>query len=184
MKRVFSLFLILCLLAVCSACAKDEKTDAGTPDSAQATDTAPATEDAGVAGRLEGNGYDSPEDAVLAYIEALNRGDVGGMLSTFALESYVEHADPSVQINVRGFFLTHDLLSIPCPDDYSRSLVLHARYGSLATSLLQSVVECAAKLDGRPISFETSKDRKAVQRKVILAYSKLLSTLLIFFLLQ
>lgn len=111
-------------------------------------------------GRLDGAGYDTPEEALLAYIDALNRGDVGGMLSTFALESYVEHADPSVQINVRGFFLTHDLLSIPCPDDYSRSLVLHARYGSLATSLLQSVVECAAKLDGRPISFETSEDRK------------------------
>ena len=28
----------------------------------------------------EGAGYDSPEDAVLAYIEALNRGDVDDML--------------------------------------------------------------------------------------------------------
>ena len=46
-------------------------------------------------GRLEGAGYDTPEEALLAYIDALNRGDVGGMLSTFALESYVEHADPS-----------------------------------------------------------------------------------------
>ena len=111
-------------------------------------------------GRLEGAGYDTPEEALLAYIDALNRGDVGEMLSTFAQESYVEHADPSVQMNVRGFSLTHDLLSIPCPDDYSRSLVLHARYGSLANSLLQSVVECAAKLDGRPISFKTSEERK------------------------
>ena len=41
-----------------------------------------------VAGSFEGPGFDSPEDAALAYIEAFNAGDVQGMISTFAIEIF------------------------------------------------------------------------------------------------
>ena len=40
---------------------------------------------------VEGTGYDSPEAAVAAYLEAMKAGDVNAMLSTFAIESYVDH---------------------------------------------------------------------------------------------
>ena len=36
----------------------------------------------------EGAGFDSPDDAVQSYIDALNAGDVPVMLSTFAIETY------------------------------------------------------------------------------------------------
>lgn len=43
--------------------------------------------------RIEGKGYNSPEEVVEAYIKALNCGDIDGVLSTFAIESYVDNFD-------------------------------------------------------------------------------------------
>ena len=44
-------------------------------------------------GAIEGPGFDSPEEAVSAYLEALKNGDAAGMLSTFAIETYVAEMD-------------------------------------------------------------------------------------------
>ena len=41
--------------------------------------------------KIEGPGYDSPEEALLAYAEALKAGDIDGMLSTFCVETYCEN---------------------------------------------------------------------------------------------
>lgn len=41
--------------------------------------------------KLEGEGYDTPEEAVTAYAEYLKAGDFEGILSTFAMESYEEN---------------------------------------------------------------------------------------------
>ena len=43
--------------------------------------------------KVEGNGYNSPEEALLAYAEALKTGNVDNILSTFAVETYVERFD-------------------------------------------------------------------------------------------
>ncbi|MCR5093998.1 MAG: zinc ribbon domain-containing protein [Lachnospiraceae bacterium] len=43
--------------------------------------------------QIEGNGYDSSEEAVKAYVEYLKAGDLKGALSVFAVESYAEHFD-------------------------------------------------------------------------------------------
>lgn len=45
--------------------------------------------------RFEGDGYASPEEAICAYADAMSRLDYTDMLSVFALESYVENADPA-----------------------------------------------------------------------------------------
>ena len=45
----------------------------------------------GKSAKLEGSGYDTPEEAVMAYAEYLKAGDFDGMLSTFAMESYIEN---------------------------------------------------------------------------------------------
>lgn len=43
--------------------------------------------------RFEGKGFDTPEEAITAYAEAFRDGDVDKMISTFAIESYVENFD-------------------------------------------------------------------------------------------
>ena len=40
---------------------------------------------------LEGDGYDTPEEAVTAYAEFLKAGDYDGIISTFAMESFEEN---------------------------------------------------------------------------------------------
>ena len=42
---------------------------------------------------LEGDGFSSPEAAIIAYVEAFKSGDVDKMISTYAVESYVECFD-------------------------------------------------------------------------------------------
>ena len=45
--------------------------------------------------QMEGAGYDSPEEAVEAYLNYLKDGDLDGVISTFAVESYVDNYDMS-----------------------------------------------------------------------------------------
>lgn len=42
---------------------------------------------------IEGKGFESPEECLSAYIESLNNGDIDEVLSTFAIESYVDNFD-------------------------------------------------------------------------------------------
>lgn len=51
---------------------------------------------------IEGKGYDSPEAALTGYAQALKTGNVPGVLSTFAVETYVEHFDLAAYWNHMG----------------------------------------------------------------------------------
>ena len=83
---------------------------------------------------LEGPGYDSPEEAVTAYLEALKNGDARGMLSTFAIETYVAEMDAQAYLErLRSFSPTTG--SMPLGGDYQRQVAVAARYGQLAESL-------------------------------------------------
>ncbi len=52
----------------------------------------------------EGKGYATPEAAAEAYVKALAANDLGGMISTFAVETAVEHIDGAAYLNrMRAF---------------------------------------------------------------------------------
>ena len=53
---------------------------------------------AAAGGKMEGDGFDTPEEAVTAYIEGLGNNDIDAMLSPFAIETYVENY--SIEKNV------------------------------------------------------------------------------------
>ena len=116
------------------------------------------------AGKMEGDGYDSPEEAVLAYLDAMNRGDVGGMLSTFAIESYAENMDPVLYTQYRrqyspsanGFYL-------PREDIYALSLAAQARYGDLANAILCD--EAYAAFRAPSVSVGTAEERAALEEQ-------------------
>ncbi len=55
--------------------------------------------------RIEGDGFDTPEEAITAYCEALKEGDFEKAVSTFAIESYCEHYDYVGQLQRVGFIL-------------------------------------------------------------------------------
>ncbi len=115
--------------------------------------------------RLEGEGFSSPEDAVLAYIEALNRGDVGGMLSTFAMESLVGNLDTSLYLERQGVFTPASVYGVPMVDDYTRSLILYSRYGTIANDLMQNLIACSTGDNGISVRFKTPEERKAFEEQ-------------------
>ena len=96
MKKVLAILLAVLLLAPALACAEE----LAVPSLSQST-----------AIKLEGSGFHTPEEAVLAYLEGLNRGDATEMLSTFAIESYVDNMDAENYLSrarsYGGFSLIH-----------------------------------------------------------------------------
>ena len=52
------------------------------------------------AARAEGEGFDSPEAAVMAYLEGLRDGDLHRMISTFAIENYAENFNLEANLNM------------------------------------------------------------------------------------
>ena len=85
--------------------------------------------------RFEGEGYESPEEAVVAYLEALKKGDVEGMLATFAIETYVAEMDAQADLARMGSFQPGYGMRLPLGGDYQRQVAVAVRYGELANSL-------------------------------------------------
>jgi len=92
--------------------------------------------------KYEGEGYESAADAVTAYFEAMGRGDVMGMLSTFAIESYVDHMDRAAYIERIGTFMPNaGFEGLPMPNAYARDLLAARRWGSLAERLTNQMLK-------------------------------------------
>ena len=112
--------------------------------------------------RLEGEGFDTPEEAVLAYIDAMNRGDVGSMLSTFAMESFVAHLDTSLYMERTGVY-SPTSYAIPIVNEYMRSLVLYNRYGGIANKLLYAFLESSSEYGLQNVRFKTLEEKRELE---------------------
>lgn len=72
----------------------DTQTADDTADEAENTNTPEVGETPDLqAGRIEGPGFDTPEDALAAYVQGWIDGDVSEMMAAYAVESFVEHYD-------------------------------------------------------------------------------------------
>ena len=86
----------------------------------------------------EGAGFDSPDDAVQSYIDALNAGDVSAMLSTFAIETYVDNMDAAEaidrirSINAAGYY------TVPVVGSYIRGILIERRRDEISRLLYYS----------------------------------------------
>ena len=86
---------------------------------------------------FEGPGYATPEEAALAYAEAFARGDVMSMVSTFAVETYVEHFDAEAYLLDRQGYSTNyadPILPLPLETGYGRALRLTDRVSGILDS--------------------------------------------------
>lgn len=69
---------------------------------------------------IEGKGYDSPEEAMTAYLEAMRDGDLEKAISTFAIETFVENYDAeamiawSCQYNINSYCLPEGSVGKDC----------------------------------------------------------------------
>lgn len=87
--------------------------------------------------RFEGDGYASPEEAIYAYADAMSRCDFNDMLSVFALESYVENADPAKVFAAQRTINFHIGLcdTIVVNDEYTYALKLIKRVSTVTDRL-------------------------------------------------
>lgn len=108
------------------------------------------------AAKLEGPGYDTPEDAVLAYLDGLNAGDAQAMLSTFAYETLADHANPRAFLERMQSFLYNAYNGVPMNGDYARTLMTSARYGRLAGYLTSQYIELSTHLENSILPLKDS----------------------------
>ena len=78
MRRILALILALCLAVSLCACGKGNT--------------------------IEGKGYKTPEEALMAYAGALKTGDLDKILATFAVESHVANFDMAKYIDHIGVY--------------------------------------------------------------------------------
>lgn len=102
---------------------------------------------------FEGAGFETPEEAVEAYVASFNEGNVSGMLSTFAIETYVDNVDAQKYIERIRAVSINIAEGIPASNDYIRSILILNRYGSLAESLFRQYIEY-----NTPEEYENLKD--------------------------
>ena len=149
--------LLICLLALLLAAAP-----------ALGEDLPSWVTDGGDAARepLEGPGFGSAEEAVTAYLEAMKKGDLEGMLSTFAIETYVAEMDAQADLERMGAFQPGYGMRMPLGGDYQRQVAVAVRYGQLAESLayqwmLYSWPEGYAAFDGASVVLSEDGDAEA-----------------------
>ena len=82
--RVLSILMVLALLVCCA------------PVGAAASEWE----------KIEGEGFDTPDEAILAYAEALKTGDPEAMIATFCVETYCEHYDAAAFYSLMGMVST------------------------------------------------------------------------------
>lgn len=85
----------------------------------------------------ESEGFSSPEEAMEAYLEYMNQGDIQGMLSCFAIESYVEQMDPEAYLTRIGAVNAAIFVGSPAKTEYMNNLLAAKRYGKLSDMLLR-----------------------------------------------
>lgn len=93
------------------------------------------------AGKYEGPGFDTPEEAVTAFAEALARNDAEAALSTFAIESMVDHRDAFWTIE-RNMLLNpaNSFYTVPSDNEWIRDLKIIKRYAEAAGYLYNQYV--------------------------------------------
>ena len=94
-------------------------------------------------GRLEGEGFASAEEAVAAYLQAMKENDVAGMLSTFAIETYVDSLDARAYLARNGSFGSSSQAALAATDPYMRQIAVASRYADLADGLWYQYIAAA-----------------------------------------
>ena len=124
MKKILSLLLAVCMLFLLCSCSGGSK-------------------------KVEGAGYKSPEDAALAYAKALKSCNVGSILSTFAIETYVENFSLEKHFEHYKTYVFGGT-ALPATNDYTKDLAVINRQNSIVSSLSSIYVFAGTSEEMKP----------------------------------
>ncbi len=100
--------------------------------------------------KVEGVGFDSPEEAITGYLEALQTGDLDNILSTFAMESYCENYDFEKRIEQLGYYSWNDMRYEPVAygkSELLREITLSNRQNVITQELYRQVLQFYGNFD-------------------------------------
>jgi len=88
----------------------------------------------------EGPGWDTPEEAVLYYLEGLKEQDIGKMIGAYAVETYIDHYDlGAVLARLHGY--TPGLVPrLPNTSDLLRALNIEARKNEIVYGIFSQMI--------------------------------------------
>lgn len=105
--------------------------------------------------KIEGKGFKSAEDAVSAYIEALNDGDIDEAVSTFAIESYVDNFDTKASLERFQCFsptaARYSVYEYSDGSEFDRDFRNRARQAVIVSSLYNMISARTARNDSQTI---------------------------------
>ena len=103
------------------------------------------------AARLEGNGFDTPEEAVTCYLEGLKKQDYSLILSAFAWETQAEHFSIEAKLRRMEAYNVSARPRMPADSDFMRSALLYSIL-SQQTDLIYQSLEYYILQDDHPFS--------------------------------
>ena len=160
-KKLICLVLA-CVLLFCACGNSVEPTERDVPSATSPKEEAAEPETGRTDYTLECEGFDSPEDAVLAYLDAMREGDVNGMISTFAIETLVDNLDIAEYHERAASFNMNSSYPIRADDAYTRAILLLRRQTELNNQLMRQYfyfnADNEAFFDGAPIPFTEHKE--------------------------
>ena len=106
MKKLFALLLAVCLVLSLGACGK------------KAT--------------IEGKGFETPEEAILAYAEATKSGDMAKIMAVHAVETYVDRYDLEEHIDYTCIYNISMECPMPNTTEHTRQMNIVFRQNAIA----------------------------------------------------
>ena len=92
------------------------------------------------AGEISQEGFDTPEDAVVHYIEGLRNSDFDQMISAFAIDIYVEHYDFAAKIEMLQMYYPTMELIMPNSNEFVTALNVENRRMNVTRSIIQQYI--------------------------------------------
>lgn len=120
MKRHAIFALVFLLLFVMAGCGDEANSDLVSTEAEGATEVV-------LAELVVETGFDSPEDAVIAYLEGLRDSDLNRMIYAFAVERYVENYNFEALLNrLQAYTLTHEI-RMPNANEFVTAMNIESR---------------------------------------------------------
>ena len=118
---------------------EEAQTERLTGEDSVISDPAPAAASSDAV-TMEGDGFSTPEEAVSAYVEAMNAGDINAMVATFAVETYIDHLDAAANIRRLKIFAPNTYSSVPVTGPLSRGILIERRRNEITELIYYSYI--------------------------------------------
>lgn len=118
------------------------------------------------AGKYEGDGFKTPEDAATAYIEAFSEGDIDKLVSCFAVESSAENYEMVDMLERMRSYVPSMSIKMPNHGSISESINIENRRADITKTITQHYIVLTGwelPLEGMAVSINESSSEEFLE---------------------